>query len=97
MKTTKNLYRVPKKQWNHWSEAAKAVFNRVYDFVLENPHLMNHPKAEELKPMHWKTVAWNTGWIAADAVDDEIPTIVEDINMKTGKTVRLQAVRSAMH
>lgn len=96
MTKTKNLYRVPVKQWRKWSEAARAVFNRVYDFVLSNPDVMNHPKAEKLKPMHWKTVAWNTGWIAADAVDDEIPAIVEDILPKTGKSVRTREVRSSL-
>lgn len=96
MTKTTNQYRVPVKQWRKWSEAARAVFNRVYDFVVNNPELMTHPKADKLKPFHLKTIAWNTGWIAADAVDDKIPTIVEDIIPKTGKVVRQHEVRSTL-
>lgn len=73
-KTNKN--KVPKKQWNSWSKAARVVFNRVYEFCSRHPELMHHPKQQLPKPAHWKTTAWNAAWIAADAVDDTIPTEV---------------------
>jgi hypothetical protein len=71
-----NKYRVPAKQWKRWSKAARAVFNRVYDFAYNNECLMTHPGQDAAKPVHWKTIAWNAAWIAADAVDDTIPTRV---------------------
>lgn len=70
----KNKNRVPKKQWSKWSKEAKAIFNDCYDFFFNNQGLVMHPKAHELKPDHWKTVAWNAAWIAADACDECIPT-----------------------
>lgn len=94
MKKAVNSFRVPVKQWRKWSATARTVFNRVYDFVLSNQPLMSHPKAEPVKPAHWKTASWNAAWIAADAVDDAIPTVVEDINLKTGATVKRRRVKS---
>lgn len=70
----RNLYRVQKKQWRKWSTAARKVFNETYRFMMRNPNLMLHPKQEPPKPVHWKTTAWNAAWIAADAVDDCVPT-----------------------
>ena len=72
----KNTFRVPVKQWRRWSATARAVFNRTYDFVHDNQGLMTHPKMSAIKPAHWKTVAWNAAWIAADAVDDTVPAEV---------------------
>lgn len=69
----KNQYRVPKKQWMKWSNNAKEVFNRVYDFAYRNQDLMTHPKQPKVRTDHWQTCAWNSAWIAADAVDDCIP------------------------
>lgn len=74
-----NANRVPIKQWRKWSPDARAVFNRVYEFVHDNPRLMTHPKMEKVAPAHWKTIAWNSAWIAADAVMDQVPTEVIDI------------------
>lgn len=96
VKKSPNNFKAPTKQWRKWSETARAVFNRVYDFAIENPTLMLHPRAEVPKPAHWKTVAWNAAWVAADAVDGAIPTQVEDIDMRSGKTVRKYDVRSTL-
>lgn len=89
----RNLYKVPLKQWRKWSETARTVFNRVYDFAYNNQPLVTHPKAEKVKPTHWKTVAWNVAWIAADAVDDTIPDVIEDVDVKTGATVRTRRAK----
>ena len=70
---TNNVNRVPKKQWAKWSKEAKAIFNRCYDFFMGNQKTMNHPKALKQPNAHWRTVAWNAAWIAADACDDTIP------------------------
>jgi hypothetical protein len=76
---TKNINRVPKKSWMQWSELARKVFNRVYNFVMDNEDLMKHPKQPVMKPRHWKTIAWNSAWIAADAVDDKVPDEIETV------------------
>ena len=70
----KNMNRVPKKKWSKWSKEARAVFNACYSFFYDNQKIMNHPKAPKMSDAHWKTVAWNAAWIAADACDDAIPT-----------------------
>lgn len=71
---TRNFNRVPKEQWFEWSIKAREVFNRVYGFVVNNQALMVHPGTRIEKPYHWKTLAWNAAWIAADAVDDTVAT-----------------------
>ena len=72
----KNLSRVPAKAWNAWGETARRTFNRVYDFMMNNQKLMTHPGQPAFKPAHWKTIAWNAAWIAADAVDGSLPVAV---------------------
>lgn len=71
MATNKN--KVPVKQWKKWSDQAKSVFNRLYSFMMSNREVMLHPKSPQPSPQHFKTIAWNASWIAADAVDDTIP------------------------
>lgn len=75
----KNLNRVPKKQWRKWSKVAKTAFNRTYTFMFYNQKVVTHPKMENINPRQWKTIAWNAAWIAADAVDNTIPTVVVDV------------------
>lgn len=70
----KNENRVPKKQWNEWSEKGRGIFNKTYDFLYYNQALTTHPKTEKIPDSQWKTIAWNAAWIAADACDDTIPT-----------------------
>ena len=65
-----NRYRVPLKQWARWSQRAQDLFNALYSDMYDNQGLFQHPKAPEMKPVHWKTIAWNAGWVAANAVDD---------------------------
>lgn len=79
MKSPKNKFKVGKKVWRKWSLLARTVFNRVYEFVYDNPEMMLHPKQEKPKPIFWKTTAWNAAWIAADAVDDTIPDEIVEV------------------
>lgn len=81
----RNRNRVPMKQWREWSATARRVFNDSYAFIYDNPDLMNHPGAPTPKPFHWKTVAWNAAWIAADAVDKSVPT--EVVTLRRGREV----------
>jgi hypothetical protein len=69
MKKTINKNRVPQKQWRKWSEAARAAFNDLYAMIYENQKLITHPRMEKIKAAHWKTVAWNAAWLAADRID----------------------------
>lgn len=69
---SKNKYRVPKSQWRKWRKRARVTFNWLYGLMMKDPDLFNHPKAIKMNAAHWKTVAWNTAWLAADAVDDAI-------------------------
>ena len=70
----KNLYNVNRKDWKKWSDIAKKTFNKVFDFAIEHPNILLHAKQEKPKARHWKVLAWNFAWIAADAVDDALPT-----------------------
>lgn len=64
-----NLYHVPVKQWNRWTPHGREVFNIVYSTVRDNQGLFLHPKAAMHSREHWKTAAWNTAWIAANAAE----------------------------
>ena len=65
----RNLYHVPKKQWDKWSEHAQQVFNMIYPNMRNNQWVFVHPKGVKMESAHWKTVAWNAAWTAADVVD----------------------------
>ena len=65
-----NTYKVPLKQWRKWSEQARRVFNLVYNQLESYPDSFKHPKAASIPEQHWATVAWNSAWVAADAVDE---------------------------
>src|SRR5262249_28425032 len=59
----------PQKQWRKWSEAARAAFNDLYAMMYENQKMITHPRMKKIKAAHWKTVAWNPAWLAADRID----------------------------
>jgi hypothetical protein len=88
-----NQFRVPQKQWRKWSVKARQVFNAVYDFMMENQWTMLHPKQEAPKPYHWKTTCWNAAWVAADAVDEKVPTDIVD--SKTGAETKVKTKAKA--
>jgi hypothetical protein len=67
-----NTYKVPKKQWKKWNDAARAVFNETYYTILHNPDVMTHPKQKKIPAEHWNTLAWNAAWVAADAAKGAI-------------------------
>lgn len=71
--SARNLYRVPKKQWRRWSMKARRAFNHLYGLMMRSPSLFRHPKAIRENAQHWKTTAWNSAWLAADAVDEALP------------------------
>ncbi len=65
----KNNNRVPKKQWNKWSEAAHRTFNQVYESVRDGYKVLFPPAAQSLTKATIDVIAWNTAWVAADACD----------------------------
>lgn len=79
MATKTNKNRVPAKQWRKWSGMARWVFNDTYNFIYNHEREMNHPKQPKHLLLHWKTLAWNAAWIAADAVDDTVPDEIVDV------------------
>ena len=72
-RVVKNVNRVPPKAWRKWSESARASFNAIYAFIRANEAVMAHPAAPVATTAHWEVLAWNSAWIAADAVDKLLP------------------------
>lgn len=64
-----NVNRVPRAQWRKWGSQARKVFNEVYSSLYMNRLLTCHPKAPEIPQHHWRTIAWNAAWLAADATE----------------------------
>lgn len=64
-----NTYKVPKKQWNKWSDDARYVFNEMM-FTMDIQDLFRHPLAYVQTEDHWMTTRWNAAWTAANLVDD---------------------------
>jgi hypothetical protein len=65
----KNKHKVPKKQWNKWSNFARRVFNdMMYSMRPKLQFAFLHPGAMPMAQEHWQTVRWNAAWSAAEAV-----------------------------
>ena len=62
-----NVNEVPKKAWNKWSLAQRAVFNHMY-LVMDNQMCLRHPKSPMVPDEQWKTIRWNAAWLAADSL-----------------------------
>lgn len=96
MSSSDNTFKVPLKQWRKWTPAARKVFNEVYDTMVNNQGLFQHPKTAAVPQAQWTTTAWNAAWIAADAVVGEAlraGAVVKDIKPRTGEVVREQRVK----
>lgn len=69
-----NKHRVPKRQWEGWSNHARKVFNIVYhDMRPTMQFAFTHPQAAPVPKRHWDTTRWNAAWAAADAADGKGP------------------------
>ena len=65
-----NKHKVPKKQWDQWSNEAKRVFNAMYYAMRPSVQFaFLHPDAAPASKKHWETTRWNAAWEAACAVD----------------------------
>lgn len=64
---TGNVNGVPKKAWNKWSPAQRAMFNNMY-LVMDNQMCLRHPESPMVPDHQWKTIRWNAAWLAADSL-----------------------------
>ena len=65
-----NKHKVPKKQWDSWSNEAKRVFNEMYYSMRPRMQFaFLHPDAFAAPRSHWETTRWNAAWEAAQIVD----------------------------
>lgn len=79
-KEQRNIHKVNPRVWRRWSPTARLVFNRLYGCLKKNQANLTHPKGLIMKPPIWETIAWNTAWLAADAVMGPIePLVVNDV------------------
>lgn len=62
-----NKHKVQKRRWDSWTNMAKRIFNRTFETLRNRQSIYMHPKAAAIPKEHWKTVAWNAAWTAADA------------------------------
>ena len=53
-----------------WSKHAKAMYRQLKRYMIDNPTLFRHPKAEPIPKAHWATIVHNAAWIAAELLDD---------------------------
>jgi hypothetical protein len=67
---TANTYKVPVKQWKKWNDIAKKTFNITYFNIKACYNTFLHPKTGKITKEEHITIAWNSAWIAADAVTD---------------------------
>ena len=69
-----NKHKVPKRQWDSWSNEAKRVFNTMYYSLRPSMQFaFLHPDAFAVSRSHWETTRWNVAWEAAQAVDGRGP------------------------
>lgn len=65
-----NKHKVPKSQWDRWSNAARKVFNTMYHSMRPSMQFaFIHPEAAPLAKKHWETTRWNAAWEAAEITD----------------------------
>lgn len=68
----KNKHKVPKKQWDKWTNHARRVFNDMfYSLRPSMQFAFLHPAAIAAPKEHWETTRWNVAWQAASAVNGE--------------------------
>lgn len=67
VRTARNKYKVPVRQWRKWAPAERCRFNEVYSSMILNQRMFLHPKVRPQTLDKWKTTAWNAAWTAASA------------------------------
>lgn len=67
---SRNEFKVPRAKWREWSKLARRVFNDVYSSMTDSAWAFQAPSIKAVTGRAWKTTAWNSAWIAADAVKE---------------------------
>jgi len=69
-----NKHKVPKAQWDAWSNHARKVFNTMYYNLRPTMQFVFlHPEMPALSKRMWETTRWNVAWEAAEQVDGKGP------------------------
>lgn len=63
---TKNIYKVPSHRWKKWQDQERMLFNSLLDCLLDNMRYFLHPEQPIPSNEHWRAMAWNVAWQAAD-------------------------------
>lgn len=65
-----NKHKVPKLQWDRWSNHARKTFNTMYQSMRPSMQFaFVHPQATPVSKQHWETTRWNVAWEAAEIAD----------------------------
>jgi hypothetical protein len=64
-----NPHKVMQSQWKKWNGVQRRAFNSLFSFAMKNQKLLLHPKGPAMAPEHFRTVAWNFAWAAADSAN----------------------------
>lgn len=93
IKEVPNTNKVPLKLWRTFkTDAAKKMYNTVYERTLHNQAILVHPKAVWVPDLHWTTICHNFACIAVwELLGDpglKKGTVVKDIVTKTGRVVK---------
>ncbi len=90
----KNKHKVPKKQWNKWSNHARRVFNdMMYSLRPSMQFAFLHPDAIAAPTGHWATTRWNVAWTAAEAVSGFRIAAASKTKTRWTKPAKKKAVR----
>jgi hypothetical protein len=65
-----NKHKVPRKQWDKWSNDARRMFNAMFHAMRPSMQFVYvHPDATPATRAHWNTTRWNAAWFAADIIN----------------------------
>jgi len=74
---TRNMYRVPPRQWRKWSIVARGTFNKTFTTLRKDIDLYRPKPAAPVSKKDNTTMAWNCAWLAADCADATLKDIAE--------------------
>lgn len=79
-----NKFKVPVKAWNSWTLVARHVFNKTFETMQKSPDLFRHPEdaLTEINPVYWRTIAWNSAWIAASLCAKGEKYLLKDLTLR---------------
>ena len=88
----KNKYKVPVRLWKKFkTDESKKLYVGIMDQMIPNQDLTKHPKTPKMSPGQWSTICHNAACYAVWVLEKtplKKGDTVEEVNMKTGKTVK---------